>query len=233
MTTPDVPLRLELAFEIPGTPRQVWDAIATANGISSWFLPTELEERVGGTIVTHMGEEASSSGTVTDLDAPRHFAYVEPGPGGAGRPCRRRGHPAHHRVRRRGAIGGHLRGPRREQRLRHWCRLGGRALHRHGEELDAVLRLYLTHFPGQRVTSLSAEAVVPGARETVWSDLELLLRLSDPLPGFLQFAAMDLGDGSTWAQLEGYLFSEDAPRYVERERPAWKAWIESLAVSGR
>ena len=27
---PDVPLRLELSFELPGTPEQVWDAIATA-----------------------------------------------------------------------------------------------------------------------------------------------------------------------------------------------------------
>ena len=78
MTTPDVPLRMELTFEVPGTPEQVWDAIATAGGITSWFLPTDLEERVGGAIVTHMGEGASSEGTVTAWDPPRRLAYEEP-----------------------------------------------------------------------------------------------------------------------------------------------------------
>jgi hypothetical protein len=62
-------------------------------------------------------------------------------------------------------------------------------------------------------------------------EVELLLRLGDPIPGYLQFAAMDMGDGSTWTQLEGYLFSADAPAYVEREREGWKHWLQSLAVS--
>ena len=56
MTQPHVPHRMELTFELPGTPEQVWQAIATADGISSWFLPTDLEERQGGAIVTHMGD---------------------------------------------------------------------------------------------------------------------------------------------------------------------------------
>ena len=46
MTTPkNVPLRLAFSVEVPGTPEQVWAAIATADGISSWFLPTDVEER--------------------------------------------------------------------------------------------------------------------------------------------------------------------------------------------
>lgn len=45
MTTPDVPLRMEITCELPGTPEQIWDAIATAHGITSWFLPTDVEER--------------------------------------------------------------------------------------------------------------------------------------------------------------------------------------------
>ena len=31
--------------EVPGTPEEVWKAIATGPGISSWFVPTEFEER--------------------------------------------------------------------------------------------------------------------------------------------------------------------------------------------
>ena len=74
MTTPDVPLRMELTFELPGTAEQVWDAIATANGISSWFVRTDLEEREGGRIVMHMGPDAESPGTVTGWDPPHRFA---------------------------------------------------------------------------------------------------------------------------------------------------------------
>lgn len=46
-TTPNVPYRLEFSVEVPGTPEQVWQAIATAKGMSAWFLPTEMEERKG------------------------------------------------------------------------------------------------------------------------------------------------------------------------------------------
>ena len=78
MSTPDVPLRLEMRFELAASPEQVWDAIATAEGISSWFLPTELDGREGGAIVTHMGEDASSPGEVTGWDPPRRLVYSEP-----------------------------------------------------------------------------------------------------------------------------------------------------------
>ena len=36
---------VQVEVEVPGTPEEVWQAIATGPGISSWFVPTELEER--------------------------------------------------------------------------------------------------------------------------------------------------------------------------------------------
>jgi uncharacterized protein YndB with AHSA1/START domain len=77
MTTPDKPLRVEIEVEIAATPERVWEAIATGAGISSWFLPTDLEPGEGGAIVTHMGD-TSSPGSVTGWDPPRRFAYEEP-----------------------------------------------------------------------------------------------------------------------------------------------------------
>src|SRR5262245_54883382 len=77
MTTPDVPLRFEFAIELEASPELVWDAIATGGGLTSWFLPTDLEEREGGAIVTHMGE-TSSPGTDTGWDPPRRFVMEEP-----------------------------------------------------------------------------------------------------------------------------------------------------------
>ena len=39
MTTPDTPYRFELELTVSATPEQVWDAIASADGISAWMLP--------------------------------------------------------------------------------------------------------------------------------------------------------------------------------------------------
>ena len=78
MTTPDKPLRVEFEVEVPGTPDQVWQAIASADGISSWFLPTDFDPGVGGAVLTHMGEEDSSPATITGWEPGRRLAYEEP-----------------------------------------------------------------------------------------------------------------------------------------------------------
>jgi uncharacterized protein YndB with AHSA1/START domain len=38
---------IQVEVEVPGTPEEVWQAIATGPGISSWFVPTRIEERDG------------------------------------------------------------------------------------------------------------------------------------------------------------------------------------------
>jgi len=34
---------VQVETEVPGTPEEVWHAIATGPGVSSWFVPTEME----------------------------------------------------------------------------------------------------------------------------------------------------------------------------------------------
>ena len=41
---------VEVEFEAAGTPEEIWQAIATGPGISSWFVPTEIEERDGNPV---------------------------------------------------------------------------------------------------------------------------------------------------------------------------------------
>ena len=69
---------IELNFEMPATPEQVWQAIATGPGISAWFVPSEVEEQQGGKVVFHLGPGMDSTGHVTVWDPPRKFAYEEP-----------------------------------------------------------------------------------------------------------------------------------------------------------
>jgi hypothetical protein len=38
---------VQVEVEVPGTPEEVWQAIATGPGISSWFVPAEFEVREG------------------------------------------------------------------------------------------------------------------------------------------------------------------------------------------
>jgi uncharacterized protein YndB with AHSA1/START domain len=53
--------------ELPATPEQVWEAVATGEGNEAWLFPNEpIEQRVGAT--------TPSGTTVTACDPPRHFA---------------------------------------------------------------------------------------------------------------------------------------------------------------
>jgi uncharacterized protein YndB with AHSA1/START domain len=86
VTTPDQPdqtarveHRTERAFEVAATPEQVWDAIATADGISAWMVPTKLDPQIGGEVSFDLGG-FTSTGVVTDYTPNQRFAYEEPWP---------------------------------------------------------------------------------------------------------------------------------------------------------
>ena len=67
--------RLEKSLELDADPEQVWEAVATGPGIGAWFVPHEVEPRVGGTIVQRFGSGADVTGRVTAWEPGRRFAY--------------------------------------------------------------------------------------------------------------------------------------------------------------
>jgi uncharacterized protein YndB with AHSA1/START domain len=257
---PTVPLRLEMTFELPGTPEQLWQAIATAQGINAWFIPTDLDEREGGTIVFHMGEE-SSPGTVTGWDPPLRFAVEEP---------------------EWAALAGHAGEsvtPLATEFLIE-ARSGGTCVLRvvssafgTGADWEAEffeemekgwrpffdrLRLYVTDFLGQRATSLEVSHTLKGRAGPVFAAMrqslgvaevgqsleargltgtvqrldaeDALVRVTDPIPGFLAFRAWDSSEDEVSAIVQAQLFSDDAPALVERERAGWQEWLRALAI---
>ena len=250
MTTPDVPHRFELTVEVHGTPEQVWQAIATADGISAWMLPTTMDERVGGEVRFHMGD-TDSVGIVTGYDAPHRITYEEP---------------------EWAALAGHAGAevtPMATEFLVE-AQAGGTCVVRvvtsaFGTGADwedefwvsmsegwtpafSFLRLYLEHFPGQTATTLSADAAIDRPQHEVLAAMvddlgsrgvtvEVIernammasYRLTAPVPGFLTLIASD-NEGKTWAVVQGHLFSPDAAAYVEREQKAWQAWLEGFAA---
>jgi uncharacterized protein YndB with AHSA1/START domain len=75
---------VEAEVEVSGTPEEVWQAIATGPGISSWFVPSEVEPREGGTAVSHFGPGNSmdSVGVIRTWEPPRRFVVeTQEGPG--------------------------------------------------------------------------------------------------------------------------------------------------------
>ena len=71
--------RVEMEWLVPGTPEQVWEALATGPGISAWFARANIEPKIGGKLEFVFGEGVTSSGTVTGWEPPRRFAYEERG----------------------------------------------------------------------------------------------------------------------------------------------------------
>ena len=257
---PTVPLRLEMTFELPGTPEQLWQAIATAQGISAWFMPTDLDERRGGTIEFHMGDD-SSPGTVTGWDPPLRFAVEEPEwaalAGHAGEPvtplateflieARSGGTCVLRVVSSAFGTGADWEAEFFEEMEKGWRPFFDR------------LRLYLTHFPGQQATPLEVSHTLKGRAGPVFAAMrqslglaevgqaveargltgtiqrlgaeDALLRVTDPVPGFLAFAAWDSSEDEVSAVVQGQLFSDDAPALVARERDGWQEWLQALAI---
>lgn len=70
---------IEMEVELPGTPEQIWQAMATGPGNGAWFVPATIEERVGGKLEFHFGPGMSSSGYVTQWQPPHRFGYEEVG----------------------------------------------------------------------------------------------------------------------------------------------------------
>ena len=68
---------VEMEFIAPGTPEQVWQAMATGAGNAAWFTKAEIEERVGGALKFDFGAMGSSTGEVTAWEPPYRFGYVE------------------------------------------------------------------------------------------------------------------------------------------------------------
>jgi uncharacterized protein YndB with AHSA1/START domain len=65
---------VQVEVEVPGTPEEVWRAIATGPGVTCWFVPAESDEHQGGTVTLHFGPGMDSKATITAWEPPHRFA---------------------------------------------------------------------------------------------------------------------------------------------------------------
>lgn len=76
---------VQVEVEVPGTPEEVWEAIASGPGISAWFVPTRMEQRQGGEIVSNFGPGMDCPASITEWEALKRFV-AEGSMGGPGSP---------------------------------------------------------------------------------------------------------------------------------------------------
>ena len=170
---------IQAEAEVPGTPEEVWEAIATGPGIGSWFYPTDVEEHAGGALRYHTGSEMDHiPAKVTVWDPPRRFTHE-------GKDC----------------------GPDGPPTATEWTiepRAGGRCLVRVVHSLFAstgdwddqlenfeagwpqalvILRLYLTHFRDRRASILRAYGAFDGSVDEAWTALLAALDARGLAPG--------------------------------------------------
>ncbi len=171
---------IQVEVQVPGTPEEVWQAIATGPGISAWFTPAEFEEQGGKPVAVtlNFGPGMESRSVVTAWDPPRMFAKEGDGwaPGS----------------------------PPIATEFSVEARAGGVCVVRVVQSLFAstddwdkqlegsesgwpgafrILRLYLTHFRGQRSTIMQFKAVVAGTAAEVWATMTAALGLNGVAAG--------------------------------------------------
>ncbi len=165
---------VQVETEVPGTPEEVWQAIATGPGISAWFVPTEFEERDGKPVAVKcdFGPGMESRSEVTAWDPPRRFASESAGwtpdsppiatewsvEARAGGVCVVR--VVHSLFASTDDWDGQLEG----------TEFGWPGFFR-------ILRLYLTHFKGQRSALMQWNAMPTGTEAEAWDKLTAALGL--------------------------------------------------------
>jgi uncharacterized protein YndB with AHSA1/START domain len=168
----------EVEFELPGTPEQIWNAIATGPGITSWFVPSEVETRKGGTVTFHLGPGMDSTGRVTAWEPPRRFAYEEPAWSGDAPPL-----ATEFLIETQ--AGGSC-----KVRIVHSLFTSNAAW---DDQLDSmetgwraffgVLRIYLAHFAGLRAATIRPTRHFDGSHDEAWEAVTRGLGLSDVRAG--------------------------------------------------
>jgi uncharacterized protein YndB with AHSA1/START domain len=247
---------VQVEIEVPGTPEEVWQAIATGPGISSWFVPTQFEERDGKPVAVKLsfGPGMEIRSEVTAWDPPRMFATK------AGLP----GSPPI---------------------ANEWiveARGGGICIFRIVQSLFAstddwddqlesaksgfasflsILRIYLTHFRGQRSAMMKWMAPAAGTEAEAWEALTAALGLKglsvgqrckapagvpafsgvvdyvtqNPYDALLRLDTPGPGvaalgavnfGGQSMVALNFYHYGDQAAGTVARETPLWDAWFQ-------
>ncbi|HET9253374.1 MAG TPA: SRPBCC domain-containing protein [Candidatus Eisenbacteria bacterium] len=153
--------------EVPGTPEEVWQAIATGPGITSWFVPTQLEEREKGSILMNFGPGMESKAEIQVWDPPRRFTAENKEGMGPGSPA----------MATEWTVEAKAGGTCLVRVVHSWFASTDdwdkqfESVEKGWPAFFRILRSYLTHFRGQPCTLVQLMAVAPGPKEKAWAEI--------------------------------------------------------------
>ncbi|MEM9606045.1 MAG: SRPBCC domain-containing protein [Actinomycetota bacterium] len=256
----DQPRSIELEVEVEGTPEEVWRAIATGPGITSWYVPHTIEERTGGDASASFGPGMDVPGRVVEFDRPNRFVLA--------------------------GVEGESPGLAFEWTIE--AKSGGTCVVRlvnsgfgQGGEWDdhfdsmtegwrmflLNLQLHLAHFGGQSATAMLPMAAWAGPPADAWARLtgdlglpsapavgdrvtvtgdgvpelagevvevtptRMSLLVDSPAPG-TAFVAAEGSEDAEVAQVSTwcYLYGDEGAAAVARDESAWRSWFAARAV---
>ena len=246
---------IEAEVEVPGTPEEVWKAIATGAGISAWFVPSTVEERAGGKGTANFGPGMESVATIQVWDPPRRYVLEsaeEPGP-----------------IATEWIVEARSGGTCVVRVVHRWFSTSDdwdQQFEGHADGWRAFfrnLRIYLTHFRGEPSSAIQLTGFGPAPKDSAWRSLtetlgftgpvvgrrirtgrgapalggvvervgeeawpeELLLRLDEPAPGVAHLFAMPMGE-AVLLSMRFYLYGKQASTVAAEVEPLWQGWVQ-------
>lgn len=257
--TPGIPRSIELEVEVVGTPEEVWAAIATGPGISSWYVPHTLDECEGGSATASFGPgtEMQVAGRVAAWDPPRRIVF-DGGEGAGGLAFEwlveaRDNGTCIVRLVNTGFGSGEPWDDQYEGMVEGW-RL-----------FLFNLQLHMEHFRGRTATAVLPMAMWKGPREATWAALtsalgispvpsigdhietaagaprlagtvlateswRLALLLDEPAPGTAFVAVEGTGD-VVGVSVWSYLYGEDGAAAAAASEPMWWQWLGERGIT--
>jgi uncharacterized protein YndB with AHSA1/START domain len=243
-----------LEVEVVGAVEEVWRAIATGPGISSWYVPHTVEEREGGAATARFGEgpEMLIPGRVAAWEPPRRVVF-DGGEGVDGLVFEWlvEAHSAGTcivRLVNSGFVAGAPWDDQYDDMTKGW------------QLFLLNLQLHLEHFRGREATAILPMAMWNGRQAAVWERLtgllgldatlaigqrvsiaadgapslsgtvvsaaawRLALLLDDPCPG-TAFIAVEGGGDTVAVSIWSYLYGPDRESIAARDEPQWHRWL--------
>ena len=253
---------IDLSVVVTGTPEEVWEAIATGPGITSWYVPSTVDEHVGGATTSRFGEgpEMLIPGRVTAWEPPHRVVFAgadETAPGMAFEWLVEARDQSSCVVRlvNSGFVEGTPWDDQYDGMVEGW------------QLFLFNLQLHRAHFPGRAATAMLPMGVWPGSEQQSWARLAGALGLpASPQPGEritvaegetpalagtvvryergrLALLLDEPAAGTAFLACEGmgeqcgvsvwqYLYGDDAPALIQRDEPRWTAWLQAQAPAG-
>jgi uncharacterized protein YndB with AHSA1/START domain len=250
---------IELEVEVPGSADEVWRAVATGEGISSWYVPHTVDEREGGAATARFGPgpDMEVPGRVASWDPPRRIVFEG------------------------GEDAGEMSFEWTVEERETTCVVRlvndgfgeGEDWESQYEAMTAGWKMFLTnlamhleHFAGRSATPSVPSTMWDTSRDDAWRALtaalglpseptvgevvgvsahdapslagtvvettpwRMSLLLHDPAPGTALIAAEAMGDQVAMS-VWTYLYGTDGSDAAARDEPRWQVWLERHAPS--